>query len=477
MEVTKVEKKEKSTAAITVAVTRDEFDSALNKAYNKNKSSIMVPGFRKGKAPRRIIEGMYGEAVFYEDAINDIAPTAYAQAIKEKELKVVGAPSIESADVTDEKGLTLVINCALYPEITLKQYKGLEAVRKDAKVEEYEINAEIETLRQRNASLSTCEREAKFGDTVVIDYEGFTDGVAFEGGKGENHSLEIGSNSFIPGFEVQCIGAKAGDDVDVNVTFPEEYHSKELAGKPAIFKVHVNEVKEKILPELDDEFAKDVSEFDTLDAYKQSIREKLTERKSNQSRDEFLDKLLEQVVAGMEGDIPDAYVDERTQERIQQFAQRLEQQGLSLDSYMQMFGVKQDEFIANMREGALKQLTQEIALNKVAELESIEVTEEDKNKEYEKLAKQYNVEVDSVKSFFDVEMMDSSIRVMKAADFIIDNAVALPEPEEKPEEKSEDKPEESADEKTETPKKKAAPRKKKNEAEPVAENAEEPKAE
>ena len=449
MEVTNVEKREKSIAAVTVVVSPEEFDEAVNSVYKKNRGSIMVPGFRKGKAPRKIIEGMYGKSVFHEDAINEIAPQAYAQAVKEKELKVVASPSLEAADVGEDNSLTLVIDCVLYPEITLKKYKGLEAVRKGAKVEDYQIDAEIERLRQRNASLVTTENEAKYGDTVVIDYEGFVDGVPFEGGKDENHSLEIGSNSFIPGFEVQCIGAKAGSDIEVNVTFPEEYHAKELAGKPAVFKVHVHEVKEKILPELDDEFAKDVSEFDTLAEYKANIRKTLEENAENSSRDEFLDKILEQITAEMEGEIPEAYIDERTQEQIEQFAQRLQQQGIGLDMYIKMFNIPREEFVANMRKTAEKQLREELVLTKIADLEDIQVAEEDKDAEYEKLAKQYGVELDSVKTFFDVDLFESSLRVMKAANFLVDNSVALPEPEEKPEEKAEEKTEEKAEDKAE----------------------------
>ena len=449
MEITNVEKKEKSIAAVTVVVTPAEFDEAVNAVYRKNRNSIMVPGFRKGKAPRKIIEGMYGKGVFHEDAINDLAPKAYAQAVKEKELKVVASPALESADVGEDGSLTMVIDAVLYPEITLKKYKGLEAVRKGAKVEDYQIDAEIERLRQRNASLVTTENEAKYGDTVVIDYEGFIDGVPFEGGKDENHSLEIGSNSFIPGFEVQCIGAKAGSDIEVNVTFPEEYHAKDLAGKPAVFKVHVHEVKEKILPELDDEFAKDVSEFDTLAEYKENIRKTLQENAENSSRDEFLDKILEQITADMEGDIPEQYIEERTQEQIEQFAQRLQQQGIGLDMYIKMFNIPREEFVANMRKTAEKQLREELVLTKIADLENIQVAEEDKDAEYEKLAKQYGVELDSVKTFFDVDLFESSLRVMKAANFLVDNSVALPEPEEKPEEKAEEPAEDKAEDKAE----------------------------
>lgn len=279
MEVKNIEKKEKNAAIVTVAVPAEEFEAAVVKAYNKNKKSIQLPGFRKGKAPRKIVEAMYGESVFHEDAINDLAPEAYYFAVKEKDLKVVASPSIEDAKVEDDKSLTLQLNVVLYPEVELGQYKGLEAVRKAAKVDPAEIDMEIDQLRQRNATIQTAERAAKYGDTVVIDYDGSIDGVPFEGGKAEKHELEIGSNSFIPGFEVQLIGAAAGDDVDVNVTFPDEYHAAELQGKAAVFKCHVHEVKEKLLPEADDEFAKDVSEFDTIAEYRQSISDKLLAQK------------------------------------------------------------------------------------------------------------------------------------------------------------------------------------------------------
>ena len=441
MEVKNLEKRENSAVAVTVTISPEEFDKALTAAYKKAKNSIYIPGFRKGKAPRNIIEKMYGEGVFYDDAINELAPEAYMYAVKEKELKVVAAPSLENANVTDDKALELTIIAVVYPEVTLGQYKGLEAVRKEVKVDEYEIEAEINVLRNRNSSIETVDREAKFGDTVVIDYEGFNEGVAFDGGKGEGYSLEIGSNTFIPGFEVQLIGAKAGDEVDVNVTFPTEYHSEDLAGKPALFKVKVHEVKEKILPELDDEFAKDVSEFDTLEEYKKSIHDKLFEKKSNDSRDAFLDLLLAQIEENMQADINEGMIDERVDRVVEDYAQRLAAQGMPFEQYLQMFGMSMEQFKAQSRPGAEKQIKSELALSKIAELENITVTDEDKDKEYQKMADMYHVEVESVKEFFDVEVLTDSILMTKAADFVIANAVALPEPkeEEKAEEAEEEK--------------------------------------
>ena len=433
MEVKNIEKKEKNTADITVSVSAEEFEAALVKVFNKNKKSIQIPGFRKGKAPRKIVEAMYGESVFYEDAINEVAPEAYFFSVKEKELKVVANPSIEDAKVEDDKSLTLRFNAVLYPEVELGQYKGLEAVRKEVKVDPAEIDMEVDQLRERNATVQTAERPAKFGDTVVIDYEGFQDGVAFEGGKGEKHNLEIGSNSFIPGFEIQLIGASAGEDVEVNVTFPEDYHAEELKGKPAVFKCHVHEVKEKLLPEADDEFAKDVSEFDTLADFRKNIEDKLREQKERKTRDDFLDLLLAQVVDGMKVDLNDAMVDQRAQQMVEDIAQRIQNQGIALETYLGWMGTNIADFTKSQRANAEKTIRQELALAKIAELEGITVTEEDREKELQKLADQYGMELDTVKTFMDTEMMDESILYTKAADLIIENAVALPEPEPEPE--------------------------------------------
>lgn len=429
MEVKSIEKKEKNSADITVTVSPEEFEAAIVKVFNKNRKSIQIPGFRKGKAPRKIVEAMYGESVFYEDAINEVAPEAYFFSVKEKELKVVANPSIEDAKVEDDKSLTLRFNAALYPEVELGQYKGLKAVRKEVKVDPAEIDMEVDQLRDRNATVQTAERPAKFGDTVVIDYEGFIDGVPFEGGKGEKHSLEIGSNSFIPGFEVQLIGTSAGDDTEVNVTFPEDYHAEELKGKPAVFKCHVHEVKEKLLPEADDEFAKDVSEFDTLAEFRQSIEDRLRKQKENKTRDDFLDLLLAQVVDGMKVDLNDAMVDQRAQQMVEDMAQRIQNQGISFETYLGWMGSNVADFTKSQHANAEKTIRQELALKKIADLEGITVSDEDKEEELKKLAEQYGMDVDTIKNFMDTEMMEESILYKKAADFIIDNAVALPEPE------------------------------------------------
>ncbi len=429
MEVKSIEKKEKNSADITVSVTPEEFESALVKVFNKNKKSIQIPGFRKGKAPRKIVEAMYGESVFYEDAINEVAPEAYFFAVKEKELKVVADPSIEDAKVEDDKSLSLRFTAILYPEVELGQYKGLQAVRKEVKVDPAEIDMEVDQLRNRNATVQTAERPAKFGDTVVLDYEGFIDGVPFEGGKDEGHSLEIGSNAFIPGFEVQLIGTSAGEDTEVNVTFPEDYHAEELKGKAAVFKCHIHEVKEKLLPEADDEFAKDVSEFDTLEDFRKSIEDRLRKQKEDKTRDDFLDLLLAQVVDGMKVDLNDAMVDQRARQMVEDIAQRIQQQGISLDTYLGWMGTNLADFTKSQRANAEKTIRQELALTKIAELEQITVTEEDRNAELQRFADQYGMEIDTIKTFMDTERMDESILYKKAADLIIANATALPEPE------------------------------------------------
>ncbi|MBR3060213.1 MAG: trigger factor [Oscillospiraceae bacterium] len=448
MEVNNVEKKEKNSALITVSVSPEEFEAAVVKVYNRNRKSIQIPGFRKGKAPRKIVEAMYGEGVFHEEAINDLAPEAYYFAVKEKELKIVASPSIEDAKVEEDKSLTLDINAVLYPEVELGQYKGLSAVRKEAKVDPAEVDMEIDQLRNRNATIQTADRPAKFGDTVVVDYEGFIDGVPFEGGKDEKHSLEIGSNSFIPGFEIQLIGASAGEDTEVNVTFPEDYHAEELKGKPAVFKCHIHEVKEKLLPEADDEFAKDVSEFDTMAEYRKSVEDKLLKQKESQTRDAFLDLLLAQVTDGMKVDLNEAMVNERAQQMVQDMAQRMQNQGIPFETYLSWMGTNAEDFTKMQLQNAEKTIRQELALAKIAELEGLTVTEEDKDAELQKAADQYGVDLDTVKNFMDADMLTDGILYNKAADLIIANATALPEPAE--EEKAE---EEKAEEKAEEPEK------------------------
>ena len=443
MEVKNVEKKEKNSALITVSVSPEEFEAAVVKVYNRNRKSIQIPGFRKGKAPRKIVEAMYGEGVFHEEAINDLAPEAYYFAVKEKELKIVASPSIEDAKVEEDKSLTLDINAVLYPEVELGQYKGLSAVRKEAKVDPAEVDMEIDQLRNRNATIQTADRPAKFGDTVVLDYEGFIDGVPFEGGKDEKHSLEIGSNSFIPGFEIQLIGASAGEDTEVNVTFPEDYHAEELKGKPAVFKCHIHEVKEKLLPEADDEFAKDVSEFDTMAEYRKSVEDKLLKQKESQTRDAFLDLLLAQVTDGMKVDLNEAMVNERAQQMVQDMAQRMQNQGIPFETYLSWMGTNAEDFTKLQLQNAEKTIRQELALAKIAEQEGLTVTEEDKDAELQKAADQYGVDLETVKNFMDADMLTDGILYNKAADLIIANATALPEPaeEEKPAEEKAEEPE------------------------------------
>ena len=446
MEVKNVEKKEKNSALITVSVSPEEFEAAVVKVFNRNRKSIQLPGFRKGKAPRKIVEAMYGEGVFHEEAINDLAPEAYYFAVKEKELKVVASPSIEDAKVEEDKSLTLGISAVLYPEVELGQYKGLSAVRKEAKVDPAEVDMEIDQLRNRNATIQTAERPAKFGDTVVLDYEGFIDGVPFEGGKDEKHSLEIGSNSFIPGFEIQLIGTSAGEDTEVNVTFPEDYHAEELKGKPAVFKCHIHEVKEKILPEPDDEFAKDVSEFDTMEDFRKNIEDKLLKKKESQTRDAFLDLLLTQVTDGMKVDLNEAMVNERAQQMVQDMAQRIQNQGVPFETYLGWMGTSVEDFTKLQLQNAEKTIRQELALAKIAELEGLTVTDEDKDAELQKAADQYGVDLDTVKNFMDADMLTDGILYNKAADLIIANATALPEPPPEEEKPAEEKTEEKAEE-------------------------------
>ncbi len=449
MQVKSLEKREKNTALVTVAVSAEEFEAAVNKVYIRNKKDIFIPGFRKGKAPRKIIESMYGASVFHDEAINDVAPEAYNFAVKEKELRVVASPSFEGAKVEGDKSLTLSINAVLYPEVELAEYKGLEAVRKETRVEDAEIDAEIDKLRNRNASISVAERPAKFGDTVVLDYEGFVDGVPFEGGKDENYSLEIGSNAFIPGFEIQLIGLSAGEDAEVSVTFPDDYANKELAGKAAVFKCRVHEVKEKILPELDDEFAKNVSEFDTLEEFRKSIYDRLFRQKDSGNRDDFLNLLLDKITSDMKVDLHESMIAERAKQKVEDFARRLENQGVTLEQYLGWMGMDEDGFVKVQTAGVEKQIRQELALAKIAELEGIAVTDEDKEKEYKRLAENYGMEVDAVKTYMNPEALAETLLFRKAADFIIDNAVPLPEPKAETEPESEPESESKSESKSE----------------------------
>jgi len=418
------EKKEKSIVELTIEVAGEEFKKAVSDAYFKQKKNITIPGFRKGKAPRNMIEKMYGESFFWEEAVNVSYPAAYDAAVKEAGLEPVGSASMEVSEINAE-GYTFIAKVPVMPEVTLEDYKGIEAVKIPVNVDASEVESTIENMRRRNARIETVERAAALGDTAVIDFEGFTDGVAFPGGKGEQFSLELGSGSFIPGFEDQIVGHAAGEEIDVNVTFPTEYHAEELAGKPAVFKVKIHEVKESILPELDDEFAKDVSEFDTLEEFRADLLKQMTETRQADSDGMFqnavLDKLADKVIA----DIPDAMIDAEAQNMLENLAYRMQQQGMSFEMYTQITGMTAEQLMVEQRPQAEKRVRIQLALDKIAELENIEVTEEELEAEYKKVAEQYNIDVETVKISMGEKYMREDILRSKANDIVCGAAVAV----------------------------------------------------
>ena len=423
MKVNGVNPKEKSTIQVIVEVPASVFETALEKVYRKNRGGIMIPGFRKGKAPRKIIERMFGNSVFYEDAINDIAPEAFDHAVEAEGLKTVGRPSVEDVDIAEDKALTLTFITAVYPVVTLGAYKGLSADKKIETVKKKDIDAELETLQKRNARIQPVDRAAKDGDTAVIDFEGFLDGVAFEGGKGEGHDLILGSDSFIPGFEAQVVGMKAGDEKEINVTFPEEY-TPELAGKDVVFKVKCQAVKEQILPELDDEFAKDVSEFDTLEAYKKDIKARRTQEQTEQAEEDFRETVMKQAVENMTVDIPDAMVEQTLDGMMQDFYYSVSSQGMDPGQYLQMMGMTVEGFREASRAKALTRVQMGLLLDAVAETEAIVVEEAEIEAEYAKLAEQYGQEMESLKKSIRAEDLTGDIKRRKASDLIHDSAKA-----------------------------------------------------
>ena len=432
MNVKSVEK-ENGKAKVVVEIDKAEFEQALNKAYAKCRKDIMLPGFRKGKAPRKMVESMYGATVFYEDAVNEIFPDIYTKAIVEQELKAVGSPSVSNMDTPDEGGVVLTIETELYPEVTLGQYKGLEVPKREVKVEESEVDAEVGRMAERNARIETVDRAAANGDTVVIDFEGFVDDQPFQGGKAEDYSLTLGSGSFIPGFEDALVGAVAGEERDVNVTFPEDYSAKELAGKPAVFKCKVHEVKESIKPELDDEFAKDVSEFDTLDALKDDIRTRFTKSRTEQNDRAFESAAVQMAAANMTCSIPACMIDEQVDHQIEQFAYQLQSQGMKMEDYVKMVGGDLSSLRASMRPMAEQTVRSDILLSEIAHAENLEVTDEEVEEELKKLAEQYQMELDKVKSAVDSAAVKSDLMGRKAAKLITDSAVAVAPTEEKKE--------------------------------------------
>ena len=438
MKVTNVEKKEKSTVELTIQVEAAEFEEAVQKAYLKNRSRIAVPGFRKGKAPRKIIENMYGAGVFYEDAINAVYPGAYEAAVKEQGLEDMGHPVMDIVEVGKD-GLTFTALVSVRPEVKLNQYKGLTAPKTVTEVTEEDIEKELQPYVRRATRLVAVERAIQKGDTAVIDFEGFDNGVAFEGGKGENYSLEIGSGSFVPGFEDQLIGLKAGDEKDLDITFPEDY-VKDLAGKSVIFKIKVHEVKESQAPQVDDEFAKDVSEFETLADFKKDLGEKLAKRREDQAQENFENAIMEQLVDNLEAEIPDGMVETQLDLIMDEYAMRMQSQGMSMKDYMDMMGMNANMMRASAKPAALRQVQLELALTAVAEAEKIEISEEDCEKEIANLADQYKLSVDQVKATISTDMLKRDLRLQKASELVIAEAKVGEAPEKKEEEAPAEKP-------------------------------------
>lgn len=423
MELKNTEKQEHSVVALTIEITKAEFEAAKDKAFKKTGKNITVPGFRKGKAPRKMIEKLYGEGVFFEEAFNIIYPDAMEMAVEKSGIKPVGRADVDLGDPAEEGGLTIIAKVPVEPEVELGEYKGIEVEKETVKVLQADVKAELNRMAQRNARTETVERKAKKYDTVDIDFEGFVDGVPFEGGKAEHHELTLGSGAFIPGFEDQLIGCKAGDEKDVVVTFPEEYHAKELAGKEATFKCKVHKVEETILPEIDDEFAKDVSDTcETLDDLKKEITERLKAERQEAADNAFEEKVLDAVIDGMKADIPAAMIDAQVDTIVQDFGYRLQMQGMGLEQYLKMTGTEMGAFRAMFKDQAERQVKTRLALQKVVELEGITVSDTELEEEYAKMAEQYKMEVEKVKAIVSKEALEGDLKISNALEFIKKNA-------------------------------------------------------
>ena len=430
MTVKNVEKKENNTATFQVETDAAEFEAAVNGAYLKNKSSIYIPGFRKGKAPRAVVEGMYGHEVFYQDAMDELAPKAFDQGLKESQLRIVGAPAISDVKVSDERTVEYTFEVTLYPEVTLGQYKGLSAQKDAVNVSDEDVNKELEAARKRNARILTVDdREAQMGDTANIDFDGYLDGERFDGGKAEGYDLELGSGSFVPGFEEQVVGMKIGEDKDINITFPEDYVA-DLAGKAVVFKVKLNSLSVKELPELDDEFAKDVSEFDTLDEYKADIREKQEKQQQEMADNKFRSEIIRKACENMTVDIPAVMIDDKLEEIVRNYAANFgfTDRNTSLEDLLKMMGVD----AAAIRPSAEMQVKTELLLEAVVKAENMEVTEEDTEEYMKKVAEGIGAKVEDMKSYFSKEFIQEELKKERATNIIIDSAV---------EEKAEDKAE------------------------------------
>lgn len=436
MKLISCEKLEKSMVELQFSIDAETFKSAVGAAFKRESKKYTVPGFRKGHAPRAMIEKMYGKDLFQYDAINDLFPEAYEAAVKEAGIEVVGSPEPEVVSMSEEEGAVLKVKVAVKPEVQLGDYIGL-TVTKDVKtVDEADVDAEIKRMQDRNGRLLTRDGEAQNGDTADIDFEGFVDGKAFEGGKAEHYSLVLGSGSFIPGFEEQVVGHKAGDEFDVNVKFPEEYQAEELAGKDATFKIKLHEVKYKELPELDDDFAKDVSEYDTLDELKDSIRKGIAANQEKQADQKLENDLIDQVVSGMQAEIPEAMVNARIEELVQDFQYRISQQGLKLEQYLQYMGMKMEQFKEQFREQADKQVKMRLAMEAIVAKEGIETTAEEFEAEVKRIADAYQMEVEKVKSLIDETAVKKDLAVNKAIDFVKEKANVVLGEEKKPAKKT-----------------------------------------
>ena len=424
MSLKNCEKVEKSQVVLTIEVGAAEFEAAIEKAYQKMRKKINVPGFRPGKAPRKIIEGMYGAEVFFEEAINIAFPEVYDAAVKEKELRVVGYPSVELVGECTKEGFTFTATTPVYPEVTLGEYKGLSAEKEEVKVGATDVNERLKQLQDRNTRLVSVDREAQEGDTAVIDFEGFLNGVPFDGGKGEGHNLELGSHSFVPGFEEQVVGMKAGEEKDLDITFPENY-TPELAGKAVVFKVKVNEVKAKEVPELDDEFAKDVSEFDTLKDLKADMKKQITEERKKAADRAFEDAVMEQAAANITAEIPDAMVETQARQFLDNFKMQIAQQGIPYEQYMQLTGMSEEKLIADAMEPAARQVRMDLTVEAIIKAENLEASDEEVEAEYTKLAEQYGMDIETVKKYLPAEQVKDQLVSQKAVAIVVDNATVI----------------------------------------------------
>lgn len=422
----KVENLEHNMVKLTIEVSAEEFEKAMQTAYLKNKSKMNIPGFRKGKAPRQIIEKMYGPGVFYEDAANEVIPTAYDREVEQCDLELVSQPKIDVEQIEKGKPFIFTAEVAVKPEVTLGDYKGLEVPKTEISVTDEDVEAEIGKEREKNARMiDVDDRAVENGDIIKLDFDGSVDGVPFEGGKAENHELTVGSGSFIPGFEEQLVGAKIGEELDVNVTFPEEYHAKELAGKAAVFKCRVNEIRVKELPEEDDEFAQEVSDFDTMEEYRNDVRKTLTERRQTEAKNAKETAAIEKAVENASMDIPEAMVDSQVRQIADDFARRLQSQGLTVEQYLQFTGMTADKLLEQMRPEAEKRIKNTLVLEAVAKAENIEISDEDVDGEIKKMAETYKMEADNVRNMLGeqgIRQIRDDLAIQKAVDLLGDSA-------------------------------------------------------